>query len=540
MTRPSEELGWVALDAIGGHAGNDADHAAVRRWVAPRDGALAITGHLRHFATIRNGDGVRARIVSSRTGPAGEWRAFYSAADTQPPNLKVEAGDTVDFSVDCGGDGACDAFEWIVDLKLVDAEQRLVGTWNSAKDFRVLPIPSKAGKTANIREPARSKATWIPLENHALVVASRDVSVHLIPARLVAQYAPAPGPSTNSSPLTLKPVPVKPKEPSPFGDPPPFEAPAAAKKSAVPDAAALAKARAEVVSVFGDDLKAAKSPPQKQELAQKIFDLVKDTPEQPTRYALLLEVRRLAVEGRDAPLATKAVEMLGEQFDVDLLTLKVKLHESLAAEGLTPAQRGDVLSATCDLGYEALDADKLEALQALVAIARSMAVKAAPPEAKAEAKEFFEAYAHIQKKLELIKKAEQTLKTAPNEPGSNLILGLYHHFTRGDTQKGLPLLAKGSNKELATAAKAREQNLAKGAASSLDEADAWFDAVATVSSEYKVDVQKQALQGYIFLATSGTGLEKIKAEKRRDELTMAVAAAPEKKGPKRVRASDFP
>ncbi|MBC7855934.1 MAG: hypothetical protein IAF94_21100, partial [Pirellulaceae bacterium] len=47
-------------------------------------------------------------------------------------------------------------------------------------------------------------------------------------------------------------------------------------------------------------------------------------------------------------------------------------------------------------------------------------------------------------------------------------------------------------------------------------------------------------QGYIFLATSGTGLEKIKAEKRRDELTMAVAAAPEKKGPKRVRASDFP
>ncbi|MGI8978405.1 MAG: hypothetical protein ACR2FY_04195 [Pirellulaceae bacterium] len=540
VTRPSEELGWVALDAIGGHAGNDADHAAVRRWVAPRDGGLAITGHLRHFATIRNGDGVRARIVSSRTGPAGEWRAFFSAAETQPPDLKVEAGDTVDFSVDCGGDGACDAFEWIVDLKLVDAEQRLVGTWNSAKDFRVVPIPAKAGAAATFREPALSKAKWIQLENRAAVVSSRDLSVHLIPARLIAQHNPAAGPATNSPPLTLKPVPFKPKEPSPFGELPGVEPPVAAKKSAVPDAAALTKARAEVISVFGDDLKSAKSPPLKQELAQKIFDLVKATTESPTRYALLLEVRRLAVEGRDAPLATKAVEMLGEQFEVDLLTLKVKLYESLAAEGLTPAQRGDVLSATCELGYEALDADKFEALQALVAIARSMAVKAAPPEAKAEAKEFFEAYAHIQKKLELIKKAEQTLKTAPNEPGSNLILGLYHHFTRGDALKGLPLLAKGSNKELATAAKAREQNLAKGAASSLEEADAWFDAVATVPADYKVDVQRQALDGYTFLATSGTGLEKIKAEKRRDELATAVAAAPERKGAKRVRASDFP
>lgn len=535
---PDNRLGWIVLDSLGGHPGGKPDQAAIRRWFAPQDGELSVSGRLRHHHGMRAGDGILARVVSSRTGSAGEWKAFFTEAETVVPPLKVQAGDTVDFAVDCVNDWDCDTFEWIVDLKLVDAEQRVVGVWNSARDFRVMAAKAPAGETA-LREPVRHKAVWMPLENYATPLGKPSTSAP-DPVRPVAQSAPAGVPSTNPSPLTLKPVPVIPKEPSPFGELPGVEAPAAAKKSSVPDAAALTKARTEVVSVFGDDLKSAKSPSQKQELAQKIFDLVKDTPEQPTRYALLLEVRRLAVEGRDAPLATKAVEMLGEQFDVDLLTLKVKLYESLAAEGLTPAQRGDVLSATCELGYEALDADKFEALQALVAIARSMAVKAAPPEAKAEAKEFFEAYAHIQKKLELIKKAEQTLKTAPNEPGSNLILGLYHHFTRGDTQKGLPLLAKGSNKELATAAKARKQNLAKGAASSLDEADAWFDAVATVAAEYKVDVQRQALEGYAFLATSGTGLEKIKAEKRRDELATAVAAAPERKGAKRVRASDFP
>ena len=48
------------------------------------------------------------------------------------------------------------------------------------------------------------------------------------------------------------------------------------------------------------------------------------------------------------------------------------------------------------------------------------------------------------------------------------------------------------------------------------------------------------IEGYTFLAASGTGLEKIKAEKRRDELTAVVAASPDKNRAKRVRASDVP
>ncbi len=169
-----------------------------------------------------------------------------------------------------------------------------------------------------------------------------------------------------------------------------------------------------------------------------------------------------------------------------------------------------------------------------------MAVKATTPESKVEAKEFFDASAKKQKLFEAIKKAEQTLTKAPNEPGANLTLGLYYCFIRGDQQKGLPMLAKGTDQKLAAAAKVREQNRAKGVASSLDEADAWFDAVANVAAEYKTDVQRLALEGYTVLASSGTGLEKVKAEKRRDELRAAVAASPDKKGSKRIRASDVP
>jgi len=175
-----------------------------------------------------------------------------------------------------------------------------------------------------------------------------------------------------------------------------------------------------------------------------------------------------------------------------------------------------------------------------VSLARAMAVKANTAESKAEAKDFFDAYGKKQKLIDAIKKAEQTLATAPNEPGANQTLGLYYTFTRGDPKKGLPMLAKGTDQKLAAAAKLREENLAKGAASSREEADAWFEAIGTVMADYKADVQKLALEGYTSLASSGTGLEKVKAEKRRDELAAAIAAAPDKKGSTRLKASDFP
>ncbi|HVC95258.1 MAG TPA: DUF1549 domain-containing protein, partial [Pirellulales bacterium] len=53
-TLPDPNTGWVIVHAGGGHAGNDQLHAAVRRWVAPFAGTLAISGTLKHPS--ENGD----------------------------------------------------------------------------------------------------------------------------------------------------------------------------------------------------------------------------------------------------------------------------------------------------------------------------------------------------------------------------------------------------------------------------------------------------------------------------------------------------
>lgn len=131
---PDPQIGWAILHAAGGHAGADPTHAAIRRWTAVRPGSLHITGKLQHPS--ENGDGVRGRIVSSRSGLAGEWKAQKSETPTNVEKLSVEPGDTIDFVVDCVGDVNSDSFNWSVDLKLVDQQSQLLKTWNSSSDFR--------------------------------------------------------------------------------------------------------------------------------------------------------------------------------------------------------------------------------------------------------------------------------------------------------------------------------------------------------------------------------------------------------------------
>ena len=113
---PDAATGWCLLTATGGHAGNDAAHGVIRRWTAPEAGTLKISGTLSHES--KNGDGVRGRLVSSRGGELASWVAARSKAETSLQGLVVEAGETIDFIVDCRSGPDSDGFQWAPVLTL--------------------------------------------------------------------------------------------------------------------------------------------------------------------------------------------------------------------------------------------------------------------------------------------------------------------------------------------------------------------------------------------------------------------------------------
>ena len=124
---PDPALGWCLITATGGHAGNAVAHGVIRRWTAPQAGTIAISGTLGHHA--KDGDGVHGRIVSSRQGEIAGWQVARLDAETKITGITVEAGETLDFIVDCRGDVNSDSFTWAPAVKMGEEE------WNAQAGF---------------------------------------------------------------------------------------------------------------------------------------------------------------------------------------------------------------------------------------------------------------------------------------------------------------------------------------------------------------------------------------------------------------------
>jgi hypothetical protein len=136
---PDPQLGWVMLNAPGGHPGNDLDHAAIRRFVVPQSGRLVIRGSLHHPA--EQGDGVVARVVRQNGGIVKEFTAHHSTTPTDCEPLTVGAGESIDLLVDCGAGGNnSDGFSWTVTIRW-ESEKGDAREWSSEGGFHGSPPP---------------------------------------------------------------------------------------------------------------------------------------------------------------------------------------------------------------------------------------------------------------------------------------------------------------------------------------------------------------------------------------------------------------
>jgi mono/diheme cytochrome c family protein len=138
---PDAKLGWVILNAEGGHVGNDLQHAAIRRWRAPRDGIVKISGALKHETD--KGDGVRGRVVSGARGKLGEWMAYNTKATTNVERLEVKRGETIDFVADLRASVDSDSFTWAPRVRYLDSTGGKTEVWNAKTDFGAPPKEQK-------------------------------------------------------------------------------------------------------------------------------------------------------------------------------------------------------------------------------------------------------------------------------------------------------------------------------------------------------------------------------------------------------------
>lgn len=153
-------LGWSRLDVTGGHT--DARFMPIRRWIAPADGELSINGSLKHIYS--QGDGIRGRVFSSRSGLIDEWTALGGEVEVSIPAVTVSAGDAIDFVADLIENPSWDHFEWPVQLVLKQADGR-VDTFDSTKPT-LLPACTPFCRTPFLQPRVSIAAGCVPAENN--------------------------------------------------------------------------------------------------------------------------------------------------------------------------------------------------------------------------------------------------------------------------------------------------------------------------------------------------------------------------------------
>jgi mono/diheme cytochrome c family protein len=137
---PDATYGYLTLNAEGGHAGNDHFHDTIRRWVAPADGVVSISGPVQRPSD--KGDGIVAQVVSSRSGQLFKNNVAPAATvEMKLENIQVKKGDTIDFIVDLGGDLNSDSFLWHPII-------RGSSEWDSKAQFAGPPAARPAELTA--------------------------------------------------------------------------------------------------------------------------------------------------------------------------------------------------------------------------------------------------------------------------------------------------------------------------------------------------------------------------------------------------------
>jgi len=299
------------------------------------------------------------------------------------------------------------------------------------------------------------------------------------------------------------------------------------KGKEIPAAEALAAKKKEILDLFKD-----KDP---DDLPKTFLDKGIQTKDDPVgRFALLEMARDYAAKGGgpdDIDHALQAVDQLAKSFDIDALEWKRdtigKLVESVKSSDLNYDLTNESLKLV-DGGEKekktqqnCVEADRYDVANALLDYAETSRKKVKPGEDFKVLEEKVAAtkkkIQEMEKEFETAKPARDTLESKADDKGANLTWGKYLCTIKGDWEKGLPLLEKGEDKELAALAK---NEIAKP--STGDEqvrmGDEWWELAEKEQGMARQQMKKHAAFWYKKAENAVSGLTQTRIKKRIKEI----------------------
>ena len=181
----------------------------------------------------------------------------------------------------------------------------------------------------------------------------------------------------------------------------------------------------------------------------------------------------MAAEAWQGELAFEIIDVMASEYRIPAAAMKAEIIEQAAKKPRSLQQRKAVAAAALEVLDEAIAADDFDA-------AREMGKQAMLMARPTKDRELIQETVTKTKDIEVAAKASDDAKEAmaklkadPGDPDANAILGKHLCLTKGDWEKGLPLLARGGNAALKALAE-RDIQGAATAEAQVRLGDAWW------------------------------------------------------------------
>lgn len=316
--------------------------------------------------------------------------------------------------------------------------------------------------------------------------------------------AVAPVPPAIATQPAAAPSPIVPAPPAPAAQPA-EAAPPAVSRRAIPAKPDQTKSRALLREVFAKQI-SDRSFAGRKKLAQTLLDEAPKNANVPAdQFVILVGAIEASKDAADFPLCFQAVDVIAGQYEIDGLSVKVDAVLKASLRGNSPAKTTENIKAALGLIDPLLAAEDFEVAAKIVALVRPVAGtdRALRLAIQDRAQVVDAARATHERLAPLMEK----LKTAPDDPAANLAIGSFLCFSKGDWQRGLPMLAKGSDANLKQLAM-----LDLSAPSKPDDvirlADGWWDVSAKEAAASRTVVHRHAASLYKMVLEGTTGLRR--------------------------------
>ncbi|MEQ8786222.1 MAG: hypothetical protein RIC55_07980 [Pirellulaceae bacterium] len=295
-------------------------------------------------------------------------------------------------------------------------------------------------------------------------------------------------------------------------------------KHPAPDAETYNAKLAEVTEIYRKEFVAADSAESKAALAVSLMEFADGVKGDPAaRFVVLRESLMLASNAGGLKLGENAINKLLADFELDENLLRAFFLLSVAENVQTTADRNNVASASLSLVPQLVDVRRLDEALQLAESAQSLALRSKNTGLRVRAREQIDRIAALHRELEIVELARKALESTPDDPRANLIYGRFLCLTDGAWDKGLSMLANGSDDFLRRLAQADIES-PDTPAGMLEVGDAWYDFSRAEKENEGFGVR--AAHWYEQCLEMTTGLTRAKIEKRIDELRPASTLPP--------------